>query len=395
MKKLIATIAASVLSVAAMAQNPGDGVLRIHTADGEVTPIFTKNIKSLTFEEVTPLTMNIDVEETGTDYILVDFPMPEGCSKWLMHIGKEELQGDERDVRMQIKEKYNDQFTESKYFKIPGMEPATTYHIYALLYDQDGVPAGVSHATATTQAKAQDEFQVSVSDIQSSTATVTFTPKDDAQKYYAFIVSDADRQTMIEKYGSIVASDQAYWDYMAEQYDVDLSYLLSQILYSGAKTVDAKEFSGQALTPETTYWAYCFGVDASTGEATTEVYEQQFKTAAAKTSSNVLTANITNIYSDGCDVTVNTTNDDKYILDIQSENVWNRFLSNNGGDAKKAAQDLFQVVYGGFADNYTKQGDFTGKVETSQSDTDCVLIVCGYDGGVTTDVQAIPFHTAQ
>lgn len=79
MKKIIATIAASVLSVAAMAQKPGDGVLRIHTTDGEVTPIFTKNIKSMTFEEVTPLTMNIDVEETGTDYILVDFPMPEAA----------------------------------------------------------------------------------------------------------------------------------------------------------------------------------------------------------------------------------------------------------------------------------------------------------------------------
>ena len=97
MKKIIATIAASVLSVAAMAQKPGDGVLRIHTTDGEVTPIFTKNIKSMTFEEVTPLTMNIDVEETGTDYILVDFPMPEGCSHWLMYVGDEELVGDDRD----------------------------------------------------------------------------------------------------------------------------------------------------------------------------------------------------------------------------------------------------------------------------------------------------------
>ena len=101
MKKIIATIAASVLSVAAMAQKPGDGVLRIHTTDGEVTPIFTKNIKSMTFEEVTPLTMNIDVEETGTDYILVDFPMPEGCSHWLMYVGDEELVGDDRDIRIE------------------------------------------------------------------------------------------------------------------------------------------------------------------------------------------------------------------------------------------------------------------------------------------------------
>lgn len=140
MKKIIATIAASVLSVAAMAQKPGDGVLRIHTTDGEVTPIFTKNIKSMTFEEVTPLTMNIDVEETGTDYILVDFPMPEGCSHWLMYVGDEELVGDDRDVRIEMKKRYMEDWRESKYLQIPGLKDNTTYYIYALLYDNDGVP---------------------------------------------------------------------------------------------------------------------------------------------------------------------------------------------------------------------------------------------------------------
>ena len=126
MKKIIATIAASVLSVAAMAQKPGDGVLRIHTTDGEVTPIFTKNIKSMTFEEVTPLTMNIDVEETGTDYILVDFPMPEGCSHWLMYVGDEELVGDDRDVRIEMKKRYMEDWRESKYLQIPGLKDNTT-----------------------------------------------------------------------------------------------------------------------------------------------------------------------------------------------------------------------------------------------------------------------------
>lgn len=395
MKKFIATIAAALMTTAAMAQQPGEGVLRIHTADGDVTPILTKNIKNITFERVTPLAMDIDVEETGTDYLLVDFPMPEGCSKWLMHIGTEELTGSERDVRMAIKARYNDEFRESKYLMIPGMQPATTYYIYALLYDQDGVPAGVSRATATTQEKAQDEFQVSVSDVTSSTATVSFTPKDDTQKYYAFIVSDADRQTMIEKYGGVIESDQAYWEYMAGQYGFDLDFYLGQILYQGAKTVDAKEFCGQALSPETKYWAYCFGVNPANGEATTEVYEQSFTTAAPAASSNVLTVNITQTYSDGCDVEVKTTNNDKYILDVQSQAVWERTLNSHNGDAKAAATDLLGIVYGGFADNYTKQGDFTGKLETGQSGTDCVVIACGYDGGVTTDVQAIPFHTSE
>lgn len=251
MKKIIATIAASVLSVAAMAQKPGDGVLRIHTTDGEVTPIFTKNIKSMTFEEVTPLTMNIDVEETGTDYILVDFPMPEGCSHWLMYVGDEELVGDDRDVRIEMKKRYMEDWRESKYLQIPGLKDNTTYYIYALLYDNDGVPAGLSRATATTKAKANDEFSVNVTDIKSNTATVTFTPKDQTQQYYCFIVSDETRDLMIEKYGSIEAADQAYWDYIAGQYDMDLDFYLNQTLFRGTKTVDAKEFTGQALQSET------------------------------------------------------------------------------------------------------------------------------------------------
>lgn len=394
MKKIIATIAASVLSVAAMAQKPGDGVLRIHTTDGEVTPIFTKNIKSMTFEEVTPLTMNIDVEETGTDYILVDFPMPEGCSHWLMYVSDEELVGDDRDVRMQMKERYMEDWRESKYLQIPGLKSNTTYYLYALLYDQDGVPAGISRATATTKAKTNDEFTVNVTDIKSNTANVTFTPKDQTQQYYCFIVSDDTRNLMIEKYGSIEAADQAYWDYSAEQYGFDLDFYLNQILFRGTKTVDAKEFYGQALQNETLYWAYCYAVNSSTGEITTPVYEQSFTTLGVEGSSNELTITVTQTYHDGCDVTVKTTNNDKYMLDVQSKETWENKLSAHGGDAKKAAADLLRIAYAGQVDEFTKQGDFTGKLSYGKPDTDCVVIACGYDSGITTDVQAIPFHTS-
>ena len=111
------------------------------------------------------------------------------------------------------------------------------------------MPAGLSRTTATTKAKANDEFSVNVTDIKSNTATVTFTPKDQTQQYYCFIVSDETRDLMIEKYGSIEAADQAYWDYIAGQYDMDLDFYLNQTLFRGTKTVDAKEFTGQARSP--------------------------------------------------------------------------------------------------------------------------------------------------
>ena len=77
-----------------------------------------------------------------------------------------------------MKKRYMEDWRESKYLQIPGLKDNTTYYIYALLYDNDGVPAGLSRATATTKAKANDEFSVNVTDIKSNTATVTFTPKD-------------------------------------------------------------------------------------------------------------------------------------------------------------------------------------------------------------------------
>ena len=37
--------------------------------------------------------------------------------------------------------------------------------------------------------------------------------------------------------------------------------------------------------------------------------------------------------------------------------------------------------------------NYEGKKEVGSSNTEYVLIVCGYDSGVTTDVQVVPFKT--
>ncbi|WP_308275810.1 hypothetical protein [Prevotella sp.] len=97
-------------------------------------------------------------------------------------------------------------------------------------------------------------------------------------------------------------------------------------------------------------------------------------------------------YSNGCDVKVTASNNDPYIVEAQPKAVWDKFLSNNGNDAVKAASEILRVSYSD-ADNYTVTGNYEGKKEVGSSNTEYVLIVCGYDSGVTTDVQVVPFKT--
>ncbi len=118
-----------------------------------------------------------------------------------------------------------------------------------------------------------------MTDVTKTTATVSFTPKDNAMTYYYFVASEADRAKMIEKYGDIQTADFEYLQYSAEQADYGLSEYLSYILVSGPKTKDTRDIIQSNLEPGTKYYAYCYGMN-NDGSFTTGVYEKEFTTEA-------------------------------------------------------------------------------------------------------------------
>ena len=395
MKKIITMAIAAMFSAVTFAQEVSERVMRIQTIDGETTPLLLDKVQDISFEEITPLSMDIEVSNITETSMDIDFPMPSGCKYWLMCIQKEELTGTDLEVRQAIKEKYNDKFSESKFLRIPNFEAGTTYYIYALMYDQDGVVAGLSKTSATTlnaQQQATDEFSIDVTDVTKTTATVSFTPKDNAMTYYYFVVSEADRAKMIEKYGDIQTADLEYLQYSAEQINYGLSEYLSYILVSGPKTKDTRDIIQSNLEPGTKYYAYCYGMNTD-GSFTTGVYEKEFTTEAAVPSNNVINCEVVRTYADGCDVKVTTTNDDPYMIDAQSKEVWENYLSAANGDKTLAAKQILSRSYGGYADNYTKKGNQEYKVEVGSADTDYVLIIYGFDAAITTDVQTVEFRT--
>lgn len=395
MKKIITMAIAAMFSAVTFAQEVSERVMRIQTIDGVTTPLLLDKVQDISFEEITPLSMDIEVSNITETSMDIEFPMPSGCKYWLMCIQKEELTGTDLEVRQAIKEKYNDKFSESKFLRIPNFEAGTTYYIYALMYDQDGVVAGLSKTSATTlntQQQANDEFSIDVTDVTKTTATVSFTPKDNAMTYYYFVVSEADRAKMIEKYGDIQTADLEYLQYSAEQADYGLSEYLSYILVSGPKTKDTRDIIQSNLEPGTKYYAYCYGMN-NDGSFTTGMYEKEFTTEAVAPSNNVINCEVVRTYTDGCDVKVTTTNDDPYMIDAQPKEVWENFLSAANGDKTLAAKQILSRSYGGYADNFTKKGNQEYKVEVGSADTDYVLIIYGFDAAITTDVQTVEFRT--
>lgn len=150
MKKIITMAIAVLLSVSAFAQKEGDRIMRISTIDGDKTPFILNDVKEITFEEIIPLTMDIEVSNIQSTQMDIDFPMPEGCKNWLFAMRTEPFTGTDLEMRQEMKEKFNDNFNKSKFLRIPELKPGTKYYIYALMYDHDGVVAGFAQTSATT-----------------------------------------------------------------------------------------------------------------------------------------------------------------------------------------------------------------------------------------------------
>lgn len=394
MKKILTMAVAAILSVASYAQETADNALKIMMCDNDSVSYLLSSIKDITIEEVTPLSMDIQVTDVTESSMTVDFPKPDDCSFWLLCIQKNELTGTMQAKRDTIWKKYNDRFEDSRYFQIPSLEPATTYHVYALLFDNTGVAAGLSHVAVTTlEKKATDEFAIKVNQTTKTYASLTFTPKDNTMKYYYNVVSESEREQMIAQYGSLQKAELEYIKYNAETSGFTLSEWLGYVLVQGTKTADTRDITQANLTPGTTYYAICFGMNAD-GTFTTDLYEKEFATESVVPSENVITCEVLKTYSDGCDVKTTVTNDDPYIVTTQTKEVWEKYLALANGDKKLAARELLRISYSGYVDAYTMTGSIDSfKVSTSSSDSDCVLIVCGYDADVTTDVQTIEYKT--
>ena len=138
---------------------------------------------------------------------------------------------------------------------------------------------------------------------------------------------------------------------------------------------------------DTEYKVYCYGINDD-GELLTDLYLKDFRTPAPVPSDNQFTIKIEKIYSDGADVKITTTNNDPFFIDAQRKKYFDAYY--NGDDdafMRKLISDM-QCVNG-----LIYNGSQTVRVTCQQSGTEYVLLVCGYNGGPTTQLHKINFTT--
>ncbi len=396
MKKIAFLVLTALFSTISFGQNNSE-ILKIHKKDKTNKAVILSQIKDIVFEEMQPMVMDVKVGEVTQTEITVDFPMPDNCKKWYMKVVNEPLTGTDAQKRANIIANHNDEFTESKYLKFPGLTPETDYYFYVLLIDKDDVPASMQEVKVRTKAPATDEFEIRIDSVGITTATVTFIPKDKNMRYYFFVVPQSSYDIMIAKEGGIQGSDLEYFQFYASQSQGTLTVedIINAWTVKGDTTITEKEMENFTviLTPETTYHAYCYGLEPD-GTATTAVYEKVFNTLAPKTSDNVINLEITKTYQDGCDVKTTVTNQDQYFMTVQKKETWERAVNTFGNDKNKAVEDIIGTLkFYGALESSLYRGEVEKKLRFGMENTDCVVVYCGYDEGVTTEVKTKEFRT--
>lgn len=215
--------------------------------------------------------------------------------------------------------------------------------------------------------KADGPFDISVRNVTSAGATVTFAPKSSSMTY-AYSVEP---KALFEKYGSD-AYIEAYLESlieMAEENGVGLKDLLT----SGTKTITIDD-----LKDGTDYYALAFDLDAD-GKSSGKVTILEFSTPKATPSENKFSFQV----SETGVVSVKTANDDPYIFDVWDISSWEDF------ETPLALAERFVEYMKGFEgalQTYTHRGDYSEDYKQYLTPGKNVAFAFGYKDGITTDV---------
>lgn len=133
---------------------------------------------------------------------------------------------------------------------------------------------GCSDKNETTPTESGD-FTIEQTDLTQGSFGVKVTPKDNEATYYFGVIAKSDYESAYHKNNDeLTAAYKAWFLSVASSYGLDLSDLLKEALLSGMQN-----YSYTALTPETDYVFFVYGVDLE-GNPTTDVSTYAFKTPA-------------------------------------------------------------------------------------------------------------------
>ncbi len=269
------------------------------------------------------------------------------------------------------------------------LDPMTDYYIYAYGLSTQGTPLTAIHKlpfTTKSAEKIELNFDIEVSDIGYSTATISVVPESKQATYFVNVFSDEDYE---------------YWGGDETAFERHLIYLRSYYLGLGASVeeivanlgyVGNKSLSVNKLKAGEKYMAYAIGVNddfiANSLATTTE-----FTTMTADSSDLSFEIALTKVDYDHIEGMVTpSNNEESYICTVQTADFISSYASDS--DAMNAIiQDIDHWQQGGI-ENALRRGPISlDSIGGLVPETDYCLVCFGFSGAATTPLYKHPFTT--
>ncbi len=240
----------------------------------------------------------------------------------------------------------------------------------------------------------KEAVKVEVTELSSTSAKFLFTPKDESTTYYFSLLEEDSYQRLMNQYGSIQAMDKAWWAFQAAMQDPALGLTWKDSAFAQASTGVIEDSYQDFYKWGTSYRVYAYELTKDL-EISPYISEIVFTTPEPTPSENVITAEITGRDGNYVTVKVTTTNDDPYYIDVKEaapyDDEFEKFKGNTEDVFKTIMEDLEGWVLEG-EEIFSGSKEFEFKASKLGFGRTYYVIVCGYDGGNTTEVQFIPFN---
>ena len=276
-------------------------------------------------------------------------------------------------------------------WRFTGLMQSSDYTIYAYGLDADGNRlSSIDRMDLTTPAveKVDCDFEIVVSNIQTTSFTVTIAPSDDECAYFYDIFP---AQYYEELCGSrpegIVDFLPSYINGLAAQNQVDVPYTVSMVSTFGPAVEDFTSSNG--LTPATNYFVFAVGIGAD-GTATTDPTVIQLTTASPETNTFTVVQGLTG-HSDAS-YSVVPAHSESYVALFERS----CYLKDNSGNYLSDDQIIDDILAsrGGTIASSVYSGNATIYECPLVPDEDYCLLVFGYFAGeVTSGLTKAEFHT--
>ena len=386
MKKFLSYVVFAIMALNVMAQTPITNRIVVHKGNKIVAGYDMNAIDSLSFDAIGEIKANLSLVSTAANSAVVEIQRSADCASFLLAYEPASDWDGYGTVADRVKEIKHTELKVDGKQNLLSLRSGEIYNVYTLAFDKYGIEGETSMISMQVGTGDEDAFTVTLSDITCNNVGVKIQPVDQNMFYSWMLHTKEHYEDCIENHGNMNGWDKAWWNNVAMQTGVTWQEAMYQDITQG----ETDEPESDWLLWDTDYVVTVYGISEEDGTALTKTTVVPVHTKSPTPSSNNISVEIQNVYYDGVDVKVTTTNNDTYLVGSERKTYVDFYMA-NGEEAflRQWINDVHENT------TLIHSGNDEFKKTVKAQDTDYYLIVVGYNGGPTTTLQLIPFHSAK